>query len=303
MLLRASPHEPTVLNKVCAELQDCTLLRSSGRRGATSSFMTSLLRSVGLQHAQLSLTEQENLLTVFVEHQKTKGRRVVVAVDAAETLTLEDWQELERLHTLQLENRAILELIIVGRPDICRHIQSPVEGWQCARTTFHTLRTIEDPMNADGVATRNHLIVSRDGEVINRAPLETRTLIGRDEHNDICLQHPSVSRHHAVIVGTPSGYYVVDLNSKNGLTVNGALVANTTLRNNDRVTLGPYRIKVVVGGDELRGDPRPSDESLSATTTLRVKKTPSSLRPEPRSVGKSVSSRSDLIDKLSHPGP
>ena len=47
--------------------------------------------------------------------------------------------------------------------------------------------------------------------------LGQRTLLGRSEHNDVCLPSPYLSRHHAAIVGTPEGYYIVDLNSVNGL--------------------------------------------------------------------------------------
>ena len=214
-----STGKTTLLNKVCAELHDDTVLRSSGGAGATSSFMTSLLHSAGLLPEQLSRIEQENLLTVFLEHQRTKGQRVMIAIDGAEKLDPEDWSELERLHTLQLESGAALELIIVGRPEIDKYIRSAVDGWACARTSFHTLCGAEEPATPDALREPEQLIITQDGEVLDRASLKTRTLLGRNVHNDICLKHPAVSRHHAIIVDTPGGYYVVDLNSKNGLTL------------------------------------------------------------------------------------
>ncbi len=96
-------------------------------------------------------------------------------------------------------------------------------------------------------------------------------MIGRNVHNDICLKHANVSRHHAVVVSTPDGYYVVDLNSKNGLMVNGEPVTSAVLRNNDIVVLGPYRLKLAVQNAPSQRDPRPPAPSLSDTATMRVK--------------------------------
>ena len=67
------------------------------------------------------------------------------------------------------------------------------------------------------VPPQGYLLISRGGKVLSRITLGQRTLLGRSEHNDVCLPSPYLSRHHAAIVGTPEGYYVVDLNSVNGL--------------------------------------------------------------------------------------
>ena len=92
-----------------------------------------------------------------------------------------------------------------------------------------------------------------------------------------------MSRHHAVVIATPSGHYIVDLNSKNGLTVNGEEVTNAVLGDGDVIVLGPYRLKVAIDVAR-RGDPRPSDQSLSATATVRVKELSSLLDHDLRSV-------------------
>ena len=279
----------TLLKKICAEHLDYTVLRTRGGAGATSSFMASLLQGAGLHPEQLSRAEQENLLTVFLEREKTKGKRVLIAVDGAEKLNDEEWSELGRLHALQLEDRVALELIIVGRPSISKHIRSPVDGWRCARTRFHTLGRVEEQAANDSPQEPAQLIISQNGDVIERVPLQARTLIGRNVHNDICLKHLSVSRHHAVIVETPGGYYVVDLNSKNGLTVNGEVVTSAVLQHGNVMTLGAYRIKVMAWGKNAQGDPRPEAPSLSATATIRVKELRKSLEKSLRDVKISAS--------------
>jgi len=77
------------------------------------------------------------------------------------------------------------------------------------------------------VPPQGYLLISRGGKVLSRVTLGQRTLLGRSEHNDVCLPSPYLSRHHAAIVGTPEGYYVVDLNSVND--------------SRDQITLGPPR--------------------------------------------------------------
>jgi pSer/pThr/pTyr-binding forkhead associated (FHA) protein len=121
-----------------------------------------------------------------------------------------------------------------------------------------------------GPVAPEELIISRHGEVIGRACLDVRTLVGRSAHNDICLNHPKVSRHHAVIVGTPDGHYIVDLNSKNGLIVNGERAASAILLDGDVIAMGPYRLKFVARGSVSNGDPRPGGLSLSRTATMRA---------------------------------
>jgi pSer/pThr/pTyr-binding forkhead associated (FHA) protein len=53
---------------------------------------------------------------------------------------------------------------------------------------------------------------------------KTRVSIGRSRESDIFLPDQWLSRHHAEIVERPDGYYVADLQSKNGTLLNGAPV-------------------------------------------------------------------------------
>jgi type II secretory pathway predicted ATPase ExeA len=115
---------------------------------------------------------------------------------------------------------------------------------------------------------RGSLLISRDGKILDKITLSQRILLGRSEHNDVCLPSPYLSRHHAAIVGTPEGYYVVDLNSANGLMLNGQRVDRAVLGDQDVVTIGPFQLKVQMSEWILDGDPLPEDASLAATAML-----------------------------------
>ncbi len=67
------------------------------------------------------------------------------------------------------------------------------------------------------------------------------TVIGRDEQADIKLPADSVSRRHARINVVDTIYFIQDLDSTNGLKINGTFVKRGTeaaLKNEDKIELG-----------------------------------------------------------------
>lgn len=66
--------------------------------------------------------------------------------------------------------------------------------------------------------------------------MKSSVKIGRDPANDIVINEPRVSRHHAIITVSDSGEYEVkDLNSSNGTYVNGQRIGTTILRPGDQL--------------------------------------------------------------------
>jgi DNA-binding SARP family transcriptional activator len=65
------------------------------------------------------------------------------------------------------------------------------------------------------------------------------TRIGRFTDNDIVLDDTDVSRHHAVITDTGTGYVMTDLRSTNGVEVQGHRIrGSATLAEGDRIRIG-----------------------------------------------------------------
>jgi FhaA, N-terminal domain/FHA domain len=64
------------------------------------------------------------------------------------------------------------------------------------------------------------------------------TMIGRSKDCDITLADPNVSRRHAEVRQEGTAYWILDLGSTNGLTVNGRRQQRAKLANEDRITLG-----------------------------------------------------------------
>lgn len=71
---------------------------------------------------------------------------------------------------------------------------------------------------------------------------ETGTTIGRDAGNPVQLLAPEVSKKHASLQHTPKGWSIRDLNSRNGLMVNGRPTKEAVLRDGDKLSIGPYTL-------------------------------------------------------------
>jgi hypothetical protein len=76
---------------------------------------------------------------------------------------------------------------------------------------------------------------------VNGRPHELKkpsVVIGRSRDSDIRVSDPNVSRQHAEIRQEGSTYWIVDLGSTNGMSVNGRASKRAKLDDDDRITLG-----------------------------------------------------------------
>jgi pSer/pThr/pTyr-binding forkhead associated (FHA) protein len=65
-----------------------------------------------------------------------------------------------------------------------------------------------------------------------------RAVIGRSRECDVQLSDSNVSRRHAELRQEGATYWIVDLDSTNGIEVNGRRLKRAKLENGDTVTLG-----------------------------------------------------------------
>ena len=88
------------------------------------------------------------------------------------------------------------------------------------------------------------LILSLDGALIQDYALEKeRMTIGRKADNDIVINNLAVSGQHAAIVTILNDSFMEDLDSTNGVVVNGMPVKKHFLQNNDVIEIGKYNLK------------------------------------------------------------
>jgi pSer/pThr/pTyr-binding forkhead associated (FHA) protein len=79
--------------------------------------------------------------------------------------------------------------------------------------------------------------------------------IGRKPDNDLVIDNPAVSGHHARIVQEEGAYVIEDLGSTNGTFVNDKRIEKRPLKDHDRVLIGKH---LLLYQDEARAAPPPS---------------------------------------------
>lgn len=93
-------------------------------------------------------------------------------------------------------------------------------------------------------------------------PITAETMIlGRTGENDLKVDHHSISRNHAKVVLKDGKARMVDLQSKNGIRVNGEFWEESTLKSGDIIELGKVQFRYVEKGEEFIFRPEDYTES------------------------------------------
>ncbi len=88
------------------------------------------------------------------------------------------------------------------------------------------------------------LLLQLKNKILGKYPLQNGAslTIGRRETNDVVIENPSVSGHHAKIDSLGDRFVLIDLQSKNGSFVNEQLVNSHWLKHEDVITIGGHSL-------------------------------------------------------------
>ena len=113
-----------------------------------------------------------------------------------------------------------------------------------------------------------YFVIRHDGnlERIHRVEA-SETTNGRIQTNLLCLSDPAVSRSHALLTQSPTGFVIRDLGSRNGTRVNGLPIGEAALSSATVVEIGPYELKVFCELDAAQAE---ADGSADSTRNLSV---------------------------------
>ncbi|HEV2229911.1 MAG TPA: FHA domain-containing protein [Steroidobacteraceae bacterium] len=200
--------------------------------------------------------------------------RVAEQVDMLRTLQTASDAAIERTRELEADLRAAEEAI--GRLESqlrsrnvrvselekanqqWRHTLDETRAAHIDTDTHLALREAAHAVPEEGVAREpapegaTRLLIRSDGEREVMHVLGRKTSVGRTPDNDLQIDAKYVSRHHAVILAGPAHTIVEDLNSTNGVLVNGRRIVRETLKDGDLVTIGraEYRFALRRTGDK-----------------------------------------------------
>ncbi len=156
----------------------------------------------------------------------------------------------------------------VFKTDVCHALHAESQGWPgeldaiaAAVAGLSSELPIDWATALEAVATDvsagdayPELVVSFQGQLVARFRLvRDRYLIGRSGLSDIVVDDRYVSNHHALLVKAEEGLMLVDMKSRNGTLVNSQKIQSRVLRNDDIVSIGHHRIKVIAPPDYVAG--------------------------------------------------
>jgi len=78
---------------------------------------------------------------------------------------------------------------------------------------------------------------------------QNEIIIGRDPSCDIQIDNIAISREHACIFKGSNDYSIEDMNSKNGIFINGKKTNKKFLKTNDEIIIGKYSLQIVLEED------------------------------------------------------
>ncbi|MBK8011296.1 MAG: FHA domain-containing protein [Deltaproteobacteria bacterium] len=142
------------------------------------------------------------------------------------------------------------------------------------------------PKSLARVAAEPRLICVSTSYAGDAFPLrKSETVIGRVDDNDIVIEHRSVSRSHAKILFDGTTHKVIDLQSANGILVNGEEYAMTDLRPRDLIELGHVRFRFLPAGEVFSPTAEERAELEAAGVEIVGGAAPGASQPKPPSSG------------------
>lgn len=123
------------------------------------------------------------------------------------------------------------------------------------------LGSIQQRLDSTGTHEISHdgdkrLLIRSEGDSEVVHVLTRKTSVGRTPDNDLQIDAKFISRHHAVILAGPAHTIIEDLNSTNGVLVNGRRITRQTLKDGDSVVIGKTMFRFAVRPVADRSDRR-----------------------------------------------
>jgi hypothetical protein len=167
-----------------------------------------------------------------------------LAVKAAALTELSD--EADKLRAVLERTRGALEEreFLIRRLERSESNNANVLGR--IQTSMERLGSVTPPgTDVAAVAQWSPELIRIDGDRSITHTLGRRTRIGRAPGCELHIDSSSVSRHHALILAGTREAIIEDLNSTNGVILNGRKVTRQVLNDGDIVTIGEIQFRYV----------------------------------------------------------
>jgi len=215
-------------------------------------------RNVSRRHARI--TRQNNALYIedLLSYNgiKVNGDRIQgkVAIGDGDRVQIGDYQLSIKLDKASVKPAAAGQPAMgsARQPDLALAGAATVPVQAVANASLPTVQHPAVTSAVKGPDKPARLIVISTNFARQEFPLDkAAVVIGRTDDNDVVLNHRSISRHHAKIVREGEHFHIVDMQSANGVRVNGEEYGKVELRKGDQIDLGHVRLIFVPPGQDI----------------------------------------------------
>jgi hypothetical protein len=185
-------------------------------------------------HEQFAGYEQ-SLISELEEYLQEHARRESYALLTPPRVLLEVDDDLE-LGEFGIATRMV-------QPRARRQVDEPEGQVEPGATMIYKPRSAPAAAEEEGPppeVDREVASLAWDGKTLQIT--KRRVLLGRSRECDIQVEDPNVSRRHAELRQEGSSYWIVDLDSTNGVEVNGKRVKRAKLESGDQFTVGSTEV-------------------------------------------------------------
>ena len=148
------------------------------------------------------------------------------------------------------------------------------------------------------------LILSFNGEVVKEYKLDKEILtIGRQPDNDIRIDNPAVSSKHAKVLTILNDSFIEDLDSTNGIYINGNKIAKHALQNGENIIIGNHELKYVSTNTEESGESEFEKTMIIRPHAEGLQETEGADKHIEKSIGKIASDFASAVTTRNGPGP
>ena len=250
-------HKLQELESRCADLaeklQAGNLEAQRGREGLSAAEQSRADLALEVLRLRAEAQEREAQMEVLLAHLQEARRLIGQGTPEVKRAAEEQAAKARATEQLAEENRSLRSELDRTRA-ILEERESALRRLERGESTVIPVGRTAAP-DASGVALSPDYaveLVRLDGNREQAHALGRRTRIGRAPGCELHVESSSVSRHHALVLRSSSDVIIEDLQSTNGVLVNGRKVTRQLLTNGDIVTIGEvqFRLRVRPGSRE-----------------------------------------------------
>lgn len=244
-----SPVQPVELaRKLVKEMEDNKVI-SVSRIYAPNEYTLFLAPEDGAQFESYEENLKSDLADYLTEHARKEGydllSRPIVVMKTDEDLIVGEFGIATRMVSAPVptagENiQPIATQAPVAVPDIGGDIMGQTVVYRPQGSPEGTMAVSANEAREMGLACEK---ITLSAGTLGYEVTKRVVLIGRSRQCDLTLEDSNISRRHAELRQRGNEYLIVDLDSTNGVEVNGKKVKTKTLQNGDVLTLGTTRVR------------------------------------------------------------